>query len=149
MKNVIKRLKQEEQDCLEKAETIGKAIDILTDGEPEFDITENLEGAGLPEREPTEIKPLWQPRLPSSLARGTLRDEILTVIDESGPICSNDVAEKLMTKFEGSYGNRSYTSVRSSVSGSLTFLRTLKPKIRNLKWEKEGKSYFYWFEGKR
>lgn len=143
MKNVIERLREEQQVHLDKAQTIGKAVAILMDD----DVL-----AFLPTTE--EIDPISDhlspnTRVPSSLEKGSLRDLVLDIIEEDGPIECNDIAELLMVKFPLQYEPRSYQSVRGSVSGTMTYLRTKKPKVRNLKWAKDGKAYAYWFEGKR
>lgn len=153
MKEVIEKLKQAERDYLRKSLVIGSAIRLLLDEDSDFDVTQAmLEDHEDPDHDNTPIEPYFKEfsaRTSPSLEHGTLRKEILTVIEEDGPIGANDIAEMLMSKFPERYVERVFPSVRSSVSGTLTFLRARKPKIKNLKWDTEQKAYSYWFEGKR
>ena len=141
MDDVLAKLREARKGYLAKADALGEAIKVIEgEDDPGFQATPDM-GCGLDLPAKTHT-----PKSGLSLKKGELPEKVLTMIQESGPICANEIAEALASNYPENYNGRKIESIRGSVSGTLSRIRNRKPKLRNLRWEKQGLTFYYWFE---
>ena len=153
MKDVIAKLREKEQDYLDKAEVIREAIVVLLDGDPGFDVTAKLKDARMPDLVNTGMRlpPSRIPDLdPDPLhEKDGLQKAILRVIRKAGQITVAGITARLIGLYPTSSRHRKPASLRNAIRDIMAVLRIQKPKIKNLKWYKGGRAYTYWFAKSR